>query len=362
MTMTSIRTLSFLTGLLGLTLSLPATSFAQSVNLQREALQVQSASNFYVALSLQPQKTQIVSAPSTGVILNVLVKRGDKVSAQGDILRLDDARQQLVVTRAKALTQAARVEVKLTEGKGDQNEIAKAKLAAAEAELAIASYDLDHLACKAPFSGLILDVHVLPGQTVRQGDPLVTIADVTRLQAEIPVDRLQTKVGGEVEFLIDQGARKGKVIALLPPTKKLELLRPIIPGLSMALLDVENEKGELLAGQTIFSRLVPQFAVCDVPVTSLSNYTEGRRKVQVLRNGVVRDIVVEALTQKGTERLFVTGRFSPSDELIVTSSIPLKDGQRLEAQVSSAGTAAGGGDGKPATPTAKPQLDPSKGF
>ena len=51
--------------------------------------------------------------------------------------------------------------------------------------------------------------------------------------------------------------------------------------------------------------------------------------MQVIRNAIVRDVAIEALAQKGTDRVYITGAFSNSDELLISSTQPLKDGQKI---------------------------------
>lgn len=300
------------------------------VSLRREPIQLVSADKYRVDLSLQPLRLQSINSSADGQVLNVQVAPGEVVAVQRDCVRLNDSRQQDVVRRAKAMLEIAKLELKLAAGKGGETEaLAKARIEVAEAELNIANYDLEALNCRSPFAGLIVKQHAYPGQFVRMGETLLTLADVSQLTAEIPVDRSTTKVGQEIEILTDQNALKGKVTALLPPTDSIAPLRQIIPGLATAVVVVDNSGGKLSPGQAVYSRLVPQDSVTLVPADVIVSHTEGRRKVQVIRNGVVRDVVIEALAQKGTDQVYISGPFGSSDELLISSTQPLKDGQKI---------------------------------
>ena len=66
-----------------------------------------------------------------------------------------------------------------------------------------------------------------------------------------------------------------------------------------------------------------------IPAARLDLQAAGGRKVQVIRQGVVRDVKVEPLSQQGTERIFVAGTFTQGDEIILSKSQPLKDGDQV---------------------------------
>ncbi len=59
---------------------------------------------------------------------------------------------------------------------------------------------------KAPFDGLVTQVHRYPGQNVRPGDPVLTITDMSELRAELKVNFIHRDslfVGDSVEIRID---------------------------------------------------------------------------------------------------------------------------------------------------------------
>jgi len=340
-----------------------AAADGEVVSLRREPLQLLSAEKFQVDLALHPLRLQSINATADGQVLNVQVAPGEAVAIQRDCVRLDDTRQQEVVRRATALMEVAKIELKIA-GKGgdeDAEALAKAKVEVAEAELKLATLDLEALNCRSPFAGLVVEQRAFPGQVVRMGDPLLILADTSELTAQIPVDRSSTKVGQEIEILTDQNAIKGKVTALLPPTDAIAPLRQIIPSLATAVVIIDNANAKLVPGQAVYSRLVPQDAVTLVPADVISSHTEGRRKVQVIRNEIVRDVVIEALAQKGTDKVYISGPFSNADELLISSTQPLKDGQKItpsdgppEPAKGAAAPTTPGAKTTPATPTTKP--------
>jgi biotin carboxyl carrier protein len=341
----------------------PGSATAQTVTIKREALAITDPKEYNVPLRTAPVKSLDLTAPQDSTVRSVFFEPGKTASAQSEAIRLDDTRQRLILERAKANLQAAKAEQKIAEGKGDADLLAaaEARAAAAQADLKLAEFDLEKTSIKVPFTGEVFRVHVIPGQFVRGGEPLMTIADISSLVVEIPADRAvvtkrptegDPKKPIEVELLVESTAVRGKVQAILPPAPRFDPLRNIVPSLVTALVQIDNSKKELTSGQTVYTKLIPQHPFALVATAAVANQPDGKRKVQVLRQGVVRDIPVEILTQKGTEEVFVAGTFTRGDEIIVTSSQPLTDGQQVKQQTEAA--VAAGQTPASQTPAAKP--------
>jgi hypothetical protein len=132
-------------------------------------------------------------------------------------------------------------------------------------------------------------------------------------------------------------------------------------------VSVDNSAGKLHAGQTVYSDLIPLTPVALVPAACVSNVPDGNRKVKVLRDNVIRDVIVRILAKVGTESVFVSARFNEGDEVILSSSRELADGTPLRA-LAARPSAADGGSGKTTAtgPGARkvPQTGakPTKGF
>ncbi len=300
---------------------------AQEVTLKREAISIADPKAYQVPLRTVPVKVLEITAPADGIVRQVLVKSGSKVPPQTEACRFDDEVQKLGVDRAKANLVAAKAELKIATEKKDANseELAKAHITAAEADLKLAELQLERTSIKIPFAGDLFKVEIVPGQFVRAGQRLMTLVDASSMLVEVPVDRSQVKVGGDFELSIEKTPVKSKVQVILPPEQSFEPLRSLIHNLAMAVVQVDNSKGEFFAGQTVFTKVIPQHPFGHIPTAALQNNSDGNRKVQVLRQGVVRDIPVQELTQMGPDRLFVAGAFSPDDEVIVTSTLLTED-------------------------------------
>lgn len=322
---------------------LDASGSAQTVTIQREGLALMDPLKYNVPLKTTPIRSVEVAAPCDGFVRQVHVAPGQKVVAQDVAITLDDTRQKMLVERARVLVQAARIEIKIAEGKKDaeQRALAEAKVEAAQIDLKLAELELERTMVKLPFAGELFRIPVTPGQFVRTGEPLMTLADSSSLLVELPIDRATAKPGAEFTVSIEQTPAKGRIQALLPPDARFEPLRTLVPGLGSAIVQIENPKGEFLPGQTVFSELIPRAPFAQIPAAAVGKAAEGShggtlRQVQVLRKGVIRDIPVTVLTQPGPDKAFVAGSFSPDDELIVSSSQALKDGQQVRLQTASA--------------------------
>jgi membrane fusion protein (multidrug efflux system) len=311
-----------------------AESAGQEVVIKREAITIVPSDAYKVPLQLHPGKLLDLTAPLDGVVRSVTAQPGQKLAKEADPIRLDDARPSLILRRAKAHVQAATIERKMAQAKNEADLIAlaDARLEAAQADFDLAQSDVNRAIIRAPFAGFALRVHVVEGQFVRAGDRLMSLADSTKLQVEIPIDRSQAKVGDQIELNVEGAVINAKIEAILPLAAQFEPMRDLAASPASALVSIDNAQGKLAAGQTVSTRLIPLEPVALVPSVGVSNVPDGNRKVQVLRSRVVRNIVVQILAQVGTERVYISGPLIAGDEIIVNSSQELPDGTVLRSR------------------------------
>ena len=151
----------------------------------------------------------------SGIVVKVHVQPGQAVTKGDELISLDDRGFRSEVQRrlaeyrhAQAVLEEAKREDQraielydrtlLSDFERNQALIAlQAARAAAErarAALLEARLDLERSVVRAPFDGLVLAVNAAPGQTVvsdLQSQPLVTVADNTRLRVRTQVDAAQ---------------------------------------------------------------------------------------------------------------------------------------------------------------------------
>ena len=167
------------------------------------------------------------------------VKQGDlMIEVADDLIRKEVAEAQMkadsvveiefaVVALDKAeVDLKQRVEANLKYQSFSENEIrqtqlevqkSKASLAKAREDKEILSLTLETKTAQlaqyqvfAPFDGLVTKIHRWPGQSVRPGDPVITITDMSLLRAVLKVDyerREEVFVGDSVEIRIDTAGK-----------------------------------------------------------------------------------------------------------------------------------------------------------
>jgi multidrug efflux pump subunit AcrA (membrane-fusion protein) len=296
--------------------------------IERAPLQLRDPQRYQIPLHLEATRSVNISVRKAGVISSIQSKLGDTVAAQTELARLDTKEQQLELARAQALYKAA-----LADKSGDAG---AARVDAAKAELDLAQLHLDYCNIRTPLAGIVVKVSVVDGQFVQPGEVLFTIVDPKQLQVELPVDGKTTSAGTTVQFKVGDEVASAPLQAVLPLNQRFEALRDLFVNVASGVAVLENANNKYQVGQTVYSSMIPRQPVAEVPNASLSNGADGNRKVQVLREGFIRDIPVQLLGAVGDDHLFVTGRFGVTDELILKSSEPLLDGARVSPATTAA--------------------------
>jgi RND family efflux transporter MFP subunit len=325
------------------------------VVIKREALKLTDPRTYNASMHLDAVKTVDLTAPVDGYVRAVTAKPGQKIKAQSEAVRLDDTRAALILKRARANHQAAQIEKKLAQAKTDADlvALAEARLDAAQADLELAQAEAEMLVVRGPFNGEVQRVYVAEGQFVRAGEKLATLIDPSRLTVEVPVERSAAAPGSSIDIKVEETPVKARVDSVIALAPRFDALRELLISPASALVTIENTAGKLFAGQTVYSELIPQTPVALVPSASISNVPDGNRKVQVLRENVIRNLSVRILAKVGTDSVFVSGRFNEGDEVIVSSSRELADGTPLRALAAGSSPSAGG-SGRTGTPNAAP--------
>ncbi|MCG6154581.1 efflux RND transporter periplasmic adaptor subunit [Rubinisphaera margarita] len=303
---------------------------ATQLIIKREAIHPISPDKFRVPISLAPTRQLDIRSLNEGIVQNIRVQPGGKVSGQEEVLRIESAKAIKQLDRAKANLKVATIRRDLARGQtGPQAQanldLAEAELDVAEADLDLAQLNHDNTSIRAPFAGEILNIAVTVGTFVNEGDLLMVLRDSTELSARIPVDRQKVKQGDTLEVQLDNGVAKGTVQTVLPLTNEWQSLRQLIDTAAIAVVVIDNKDRRFEDGQTVYSSIVPRQSVIEIPNTALKNSETGTRLVQVLRDNLVRDIEVELLGAIGDSRSYVAGPFQSDDELITESSQVLLD-------------------------------------
>lgn len=330
------------------------------VVIQREAMRLIDPKRYQVALPLEPVKQVTIAAPFAGRVSAVSQEVGAKVVSGTAVISLENTEQLLLLEQADANLKVALIELRRAKKQQDSDlvELAEARRDAAQAAQKLAKYRLDQTTIRVPFDGEVFRIRVSQGQIVSAGETLCDFGDPSQLQVEIPVDRKTVKEKQELELTVEDLDASGVVEHLLPLDAKFGPLRDLVPSLASASLLVDNKNGRLRPGQLVDVPIIPQHFVSQVPNSALSNIPDGGRRVQVVRNGVIRNVVVKLLGQVGTDISYVSGAFGATDELIVSASKELVDGTQVrpaavavKPESGTSGAARSGAAGSTKTPS-----------
>lgn len=306
-----------------------------------------------------------ILAPFDCVVKSIDAKEGRAVNAQVEILRLDNQRLDLVTKRATAARDVAQSELRVarTSNSAEQIKLAEAKLLVAEADWSIAVFDLAAASIRAPYAATLLRVHVSEGQQLKAGQPLVTFGDVSKLKCRLPVDREVVKEGAILELTIEAQSVKALVESVTVLDPEHDKQRELAVSAATAVAVIESGSGGWHPGQVVYGPLSPRGSVLSVPLPSVKTDASGSRMVQVLREGVIRNVPVTLHGQMGKEAIFVSGQFSEHDELVLSTTQELADGTTVKPAAANAANAkAGGTNAAPAGTPAAPKKTNSAGF
>jgi membrane fusion protein, heavy metal efflux system len=283
----------------------------------------------------------VVSAPVSGMVANLWAGRGDRISAGQPLVTLESpsfVSQQRDYLHAIAqellATQQLKRNIDLFEGKAvpqrvleaSQAEARQATLVVAErrqmlhlsgmsdeavSRLAQEAAITGTLTVNAPQTASVVEVTVSPGQRLEQSTPLVKLARLSPLWAEIavPVANIRAiHAGARVEF--ENYSTPGKVVLVsetIDPATQTILVRAEVPN-----------DGELHPGQTTAARigfLSAGESAWEIPYSGLVRRGE-QTSVFVAFDGGFRLVSVK-LVAEDQDHVVVSGAVTEQDEIAI---------------------------------------------
>lgn len=165
----------------------------------------------------------LLAAEVEGPVTEIYVKEGDFVR-QGQVLaRIDPQRFAFELERARATLEQAEAqfaeltlfdeEIEDAELRAERRRMARAKSGLSGAEVGVreAELNVQRATVRAPFSGAVANLAIVPGQRVQQRDSIVEIVDISRIKIE--VQALET----EVPYL-EEGREARVTLSAFPDT------------------------------------------------------------------------------------------------------------------------------------------------
>jgi len=256
-----------------------------------------------------------LQASHSGTITRVNFKKGDSIKQGQAVIAMDTRVLQASIARARAVIEEKKLDLAAAERLVNQKlsskvslASAKSALASAEADLQSLLIDLENSQTRAPFSGVLNDIHVNKGQVVQLGDPiaeLITLQPLT-VHAQVPQKDLRfielgantsintlsgTQTQGNITFIdriADAGTRSVGVDITIPNTDnalpagisttvEINLSEQLAHGFSPALLTLDDN------GSTAVKTVDAQNIVRTNPV-SILRFTREKVWVSGLNN------------------------------------------------------------------------------
>lgn len=315
-------------------------------------------------------------AEVAGAVLQTFADAGQRVSAGTVLARIDDsavrdaaisarsavtqatvAAQQAEreLQRARSLSSAGAIAERDVEGAERANLSAQAGLADAKARLSSAEKNLRNTQVRAPFSGIVAEKSVSPGDIVAPGAAMFTVIDPRslRVEASVPAVALgEIRVGAPVIFTVNGADREltGKITRVAPmvnaQTKQVAIQA-----------SVPNDAGVLVAGLFVEGRVASEKRVGVLVPEQAVDQTGITPSVMRLKGGKVEKVEVQiGLRDDVAERVEVTAGLASGDTVLLGAARGISAG--VSVVVSAPADAAGKGATAKAsatvTDTAKP--------
>lgn len=182
--------------------------------------------------NIAPAQLTRLSFTISGRVKEVLVSKGDKVTAGQTLVTLDSSEldtviQQATASRDLALAQWTYQLQPRPRQWPEDREIARARLDQSEIQIKIAQLRQAETILLSPIDATVMSVDVKPGETVGTAQVVITIATLDQLQIETKDlserDVPKVKIGQAATVYVDALDQefKGKVIAISPTSNTI---------------------------------------------------------------------------------------------------------------------------------------------
>lgn len=295
--------------------------------------------------TLVPVRQMLLNARVAGEVTEVPVREGEPVAAGAVLVRQDSRDLRARLAQAEAAVQSARVEYQNAEEQvakyrklnlrnffsrseldkaATQAAVYRSQLKANEAQVAVARKELESALLRAPFSGIVAERLVEPGQLVMPNTPLLRIVDLRELELAIQLpatDIARVRKGQPVRFRAEAFGEQeftGTIVRLNPMAKASNRKITVY-----AL--VPNPDLRLRGGLFVHGRLDDPEAVSGlvVPATAVQ-FKDGRPGVMVVRHQRLawQPVSLGARDERGGNVLVSAGL--AEGETVVATRVPLQ--------------------------------------
>ena len=296
--------------------------------------------------TLEAENEATVMAKTGGVIEQVLVEEGARVTAGQVLARLETDKLKLQVGQSKASLDRLEQDFKRNESVYQRNLVSREAYDRTRYDLdgARAAYDLSQLALKdseikAPFDGIVTLRYIKRGNTIQAGTPAFRVTQMDRLQANLNVperDIHKLKAGHPVKLTLD--AWPGQVF-----TGEIVRINPVVDANSgtVKVTAQMSHKDELKPGmfgrvEILYDRREQAVLVArDAVMTE-----DAQQSVFVVSAGKARRKAIKT-GYSDADHFEVTEGLKPGDQVVTTGQTSLKDDAKVVA-INAGGKASAG--------------------
>jgi len=285
-----------------------------------------------------PEDDVTVSSDSSGTVLKLSVKEGDRVSKGDIIARVDVASSGARVDQAKATKQLVTEQLKRRRELLDKGVLAKeefdrmaAELARTEASLREVQVSVTNGVVRAPISGIINKLYVDQGERLSAGDKVVDIVDPAIIRTTINVPEMDIPyLRKDQEVTVTVDAIPGRTWKGVVDFISFKADRSSKTFETRVL--TQNPDGAIRAGmlgRVSLERRVIDSAVT-TPLYAIINQG-GERLIYVVEDGVARARTIKIGVIEGEYAQVLDG-LNIGDTLITAGHTMVEDGTLVDAQ------------------------------
>lgn len=290
--------------------------------------------------TLMPVQQMLLNARVAGDVIDVPVREGEAVAAGEVLVRQNNLDAQSRLAQAEAAVQSSRAELETAREQMkkfrvlsqqnffSRNDLEKAEtqvavytaqLKANEAAVLMSKKALNDSVLRAPFSGMVAERLVEPGQLVMPNTPLLRLVDLSRLELAIQLPSTEiarVHEGQTLTFSVDAFGDekfKARVVRLNPLAKASNRRITVYAAVSNPDLRL---RGGLFAKGALVDEKSPSGLV--IPLTAVQE-KDGKSGVMVIRqNRLVWQPVELGAQNARTNQVIVTSGLAEGESILAT--------------------------------------------
>lgn len=286
-----------------------------------------------------------------GVIREIVVEEGERVSEGQPLAVLDDAEWRLQLQQAESRWEAARDAVERARSlrelelvSAEEVERLASDARVAEAELGLAELRVEQAEIRAPISGTVTHRYVERGQQVNTTNPAFGLADLDQLEARVAVperDASRISVSQVARVLTQEGgaaAAEGTV----------ERIRPVVDSESGTVqvtvrVPAAADRGTLRPGQFVNVDIITEVMADRITLPRTAVLVDGAApRVYLVRGDRAEEREVE-LGYSRRDQVEIRSGIEPGDTVVVVGQDNLRP-QAAVRMMQLDGEAVGGGE------------------